>query len=81
MLLTNLNFFQYVLTNTVYVEARLGNDGDMVFDGYHMYSNLVFQMLLLIYTQSFCQKSTESKFPKKYLKFILVQISGMGMEP
>ena len=37
-------------------------------------------MAVLIYSQCFCQKSAESKSPKKYFLYFVL-ISGLGLEP
>ena len=37
-------------------------------------------MAVLIYTQSFCQKSAERKSPKKYFSYFSL-MSGLGLEP
>ena len=37
-------------------------------------------MAVLIYSQSFCQKSAERKSPKKYFLYIVL-MSGLGLEP
>ena len=37
-------------------------------------------MAILFYSQSFCQKSTERKSPKKYFLYFVL-MSGLGLEP
>ena len=37
-------------------------------------------MAILVYSQSFCQKSAERKSPKKYFSYFVL-MSGLGLEP